>query len=360
MGTPRTRDEGRRREGASLSDILLGVKAAVLHAPGELTVESLARPAASGDDVLVRVTMAGLCGTDYSIWSGGRPVAYPRIMGHELVGRVESVGASVDRARVGDRVVVEPNYSCGRCPLCLEGNRNLCLSRTTIGIDVDGGFAELVRVPARCVWRVPDAVSDPQVLVTEPLAVVVRAVNRGTPRPGETAAVVGAGSLGLLAIQVLRARGLRTLAVSRTERRFALARELGADATHPVRSAEDLGEASRHFSGREGVDLVVETAGSPEAVAHALALVRPGGRVVLTGLPHEPTPVSFFGVVRREITIVGSMVYQGEFPEALALVGSGAVRGEPLLTHRYGLDRIADAFAAHRDPASIKVALMIA
>jgi 2-desacetyl-2-hydroxyethyl bacteriochlorophyllide A dehydrogenase len=317
-------------------------------------------PVASADDVLVRVTMAGLCGTDYSIWSGGRPVEYPRIMGHELVGRVERVAPTIESIRPGDRVVVEPNYSCGRCPLCGEGNRNLCLSRTTIGIDVDGGFAELVRVPARCVWRVPDPVSDAQALITEPLAVVVRAVNRGTPRPGETAAVVGAGSLGLLAIQVLRAHGVRTLAVSRTDRRFALARELGAEATHPVRSADDLGETTRRFSGREGVDLVVETAGTPEAVGHALALVRPGGRVVLTGLPHEPTPVSFFGVVRREISIVGSMVYQDEFGEALALVSSGAVRGEPLLTHRYALDRIADAFAAHRDPASIKVALTIA
>ena len=317
-------------------------------------------PVASADDVLVRVTMAGLCGTDYSIWSGGRPVEHPRIMGHELVGRVERVAPTIESIRPGDRVVVEPNYSCGRCPLCGEGNRNLCLSRTTIGIDVDGGFAELVRVPARCVWRVPDPVSDAQALITEPLAVVVRAVNRGTPRPGETAAVVGAGSLGLLAIQVLRAHGVRTLAVSRTDRRFALARELGAEATHPVRSADDLGETARRFSGREGVDLVVETAGTPEAVGHALALVRPGGRVVLTGLPHEPTPVSFFGVVRREISIVGSMVYQDEFGEALALVSSGAVRGEPLLTHRYALDRITDAFAAHRDPASIKVALTIA
>lgn len=306
--------------------------------------------------MLVRVTMAGLCGTDYSIWSGARVVRYPRIMGHELVGHVDSVGAGVEGVRPGDRVVVEPNYSCGVCPLCREGNRNLCLSRTAVGIDVDGGFAEVVRVPAHCVWPIPAGLSDTQVIVTEPLAVVVRAVNRGAPRAGETAAVVGAGTLGLLALQALRAAGARVLVVSRSDRRFALARELGAEATHTVTQLE---ETARDFSGREGTDLVVETAGTPEAVNHALALVRPGGRVVLTGLPHDPTPVTFFGVVRREITILGSMIYQDEFGQALGLVASGAVRGEPLLTHRFALEQITDAFAAHRTPESIKVALTV-
>jgi len=102
---------------------------------------------------------------------------------------------------------------------------------------------------------------------------------------------------------------------------------------------------------------VVETAGTPEAVAHTLALVRPGGRIVLTGLPHEPTPVRFFSVVRREVTILGSMIYQDEFAEAMRLVAAGQVRTRPLITHRFALDEIERAFAAHREPASIKVAL---
>jgi len=134
--------------------------------------------------------------------------------------------------------------------------------------------------------------------------------------------------------------------------------ELGAETTHATVDGP-LSDAARRFSGREGVDLVVETAGTPEAVTHALELVRPGGRVVLIGLPHEPTPVSFFSVVRREVTITGSMIYQDEFPEALRLVEEGAVRTGPLITHRFSLDRIGEAFTAHTDPASIKVALEI-
>jgi 2-desacetyl-2-hydroxyethyl bacteriochlorophyllide A dehydrogenase len=301
--------------------------------------------------------MAGLCGTDYRIWSGDRRVSYPLIMGHEFVGRIEAVGGNVPHLRVGQRVVAEPNYSCGRCPLCLEGNRNLCPRRTAIGIDVDGAFAELARLPAKCCWPVTDSVRDDEAVMTEPLAVVVRAVNRGTPKPHETAAVVGAGTLGLLALQVLRAAGARVLIVSRSARRFDLARELGAAETHAVGHGP-LDTAAERFSGREGVDLVVETAGTAEAVNHAVALVRSGGRVVLTGLPHEATTLSFFPVVRHEITIVGSMIYQDEFPQALRLLETGRVRTGPLLTHRFDLGGIDAAFVAHRQPDSIKVTVV--
>jgi L-iditol 2-dehydrogenase len=333
------------------------VKAAVLHGPRDLRVETarIAEPAAG--EVLIRVGMAGLCGTDYAIWSGDRRVSYPRVLGHEFVGLAEAVGAGVSRVRVGDRVAVEPNYSCGVCALCREGNRNLCLGRTAVGIDVDGCFAEVARVPERCCWPAPPTVSDEDLLVTEPLAVVVRAVARAHVRLGDTAAVVGGGTLGLLALQVLRGAGARVLVVSRSARRFALARELGASATHAVGEGP-LDAIASAFSGREGVDVVVETAGTPEAVSHALALVRPGGRVVLTGLPHEPTPVAFFSVVRREVSITGSMIYQDEFPEAMRLVAAGTVRTGPLVTHRFPLDAISEAFAAHRQPDSIKVAVL--
>jgi 2-desacetyl-2-hydroxyethyl bacteriochlorophyllide A dehydrogenase len=335
------------------------MKAAMLRAPRTVVIEEAPVRAPAAGEVRVRVVAAGLCGTDYRIWTGDRPVAYPRVMGHEFVGRVTAVGPRVDGVDMGDRVVVEPNYSCGTCPLCREGNRNLCLSRVAIGIDVDGGFAEEVCVPSRCCWPIPPEVSDADAMLTEPLAVVVRAVERGQPRAGETAAVVGAGNLGLLAAQVLRAMQTRVLMIARTPARLPLATRLGADAVHAT-SEGPLAEAARAFSGREGVDLVVETAGTPEAVSHALELVRPGGRVVLTGLPHDPTPIAFFSVVRREVTITGSMIYQDEFPEALALVAAGRVQTAPLVTHRFPLAEIDAAFAAHREPGSIKVALTIA
>ena len=171
--------------------------------------------------------------------------------------------------------------------------------------------------------------------------------------------MVGAGTLGLLALQVLRARGCRVLVVGRTERRLGLARDLGADAT-VAGTGEAVADAARGFSGRDGVDLVVETAGTAEAVELSLGqvgVVRPGGRVVLTGLPHDPARIEFFWVVRREIDVRGSMIYQDEFGEAIALLAGGVVRVGPLLTHRFPLAAIAAALEAHRDPASIKVAV---
>lgn len=333
------------------------MKAAVLRAPKDLRIEAAADPTPAAGEALVRVRAAGVCGTDFRIWTGDRQVRYPLIMGHEFIGDVAAVGAGVANVKPGDSVAVEPNYSCGNCALCQEGNRNLCLSRTAVGIDVDGGFAELARIPARCCWPAPAGLTPEQLLLTEPLAVVVRAVRRGAARAGERAAVLGAGTLGLLAVQVLKAQGARVLAVSRSERRLALARELGAEAVHSL-AAGPGSEAARRFSGREGVDLVVETAGTPEAVAEAIELARPGGRVVLTGLPHEPSRVHFFWVVRRELTLLGSMIYQDEFPEAMRLLKGGAVKAGPLVTHRFSLDAIQEAFGAHRSPDSIKVAVI--
>jgi len=331
--------------------------AAVLHGPRDIRMEERARLTPGAAEAVVRVFASGLCGTDYRIWNGDRAVRYPLIMGHEFIGEVVAVGPDVHALQPGQKVAVEPNYSCGLCPLCREGNRNLCLSRTAIGIDVNGGFAEQACVPARCCWPAPAEVSDDQLMLAEPLAVVVRAVARGEARRGESAAVLGVGALGLLAIQVLKAKGLRVLAVGRTEHRQHVARALGAD-DFTTSGEGGATEAARVFSGREGVDLVIETAGTGVAVEQALELTHPGGRVVLTGLPHEASTVNFFRVVRRELRIIGSMIYQQEFPEAIRLLSAGTVAVDRLVTHRFPLARIGEAFAAHRSPEAIKVTVV--
>ncbi len=199
---------------------------------------------------------------------------------------------------------------------------------------------------------------DALLVLTEPLAVVVRAIRRGVPETGETAVVLGVGSLGLLAIQVLKSLGVKVLAVSRSNRRLALATELGADAVAMSTGGADVA-AARVLSGREGADLVIETAGTAQAVEQAVELCRPGGRIVLTGLPHEATPLNFFWVVRRELRLIGSMIYQDEFPEAMRLLGSGAVRTDRLLTHRFPLADIQQAFVAHSSTDAIKVSVSV-
>jgi 2-desacetyl-2-hydroxyethyl bacteriochlorophyllide A dehydrogenase len=333
------------------------MRAAVLTGPRAFRVEGVEEPTLGAGDVRVRVAAAGICGTDYRIWTGERPVRYPLIPGHEFIGDVVEVGPGVTRVAPGDRVAVEPNWGCGACDLCRAGRGNLCLDRTAVGIDRDGGFAELVCLPERACWPAPGALADDQLVLAEPLAVVVRAVGRAAPEPGEAAAVVGAGTLGLLALQVLRARGCRVLVVSRTARRLGVARDLGAQTVVALGDGDAVG-AARALSGRDGVDLVIETAGTAQAVEFVLGqvgFVRPGGRVVLTGLPHEPASVEFFWLVRREIDVRGSMIYQGEFADALELLARGAVRVDPLVTHRFPLDAIETALEAHRRPEAIKV-----
>ncbi|MGH7322932.1 MAG: zinc-dependent alcohol dehydrogenase, partial [Candidatus Rokuibacteriota bacterium] len=322
-------------------------------------VETVDTPSPGPGDVLLRVRVAGICGTDYRIWTGERAVRYPLTPGHEFVGEVLAVGEGVQRVAVGDRVAVEPNWGCGQCDLCREGSGNLCLARTAAGIDRAGGFAELVALPQRACWTAPTELTDEQLLLTEPLAVVARAVSRAEPREGENAAVVGAGTLGLLAVQVLRARGCRVLVISRTDRRLGLARALGAEGAVALGTTDPIA-AARGFSGRDGVDLVIETAGTAAAVELVLGqggLVRPGGRVVLTGLPHEPATIQFFWLVRREIDVRGSMIYREEFSDALALLARSIVDVGPLVTHRFPLREIEGALEAHRRPEAIKVAL---
>src|SRR5438445_2445014 len=164
-----------------------GMHAAVLRGPRDVRVEQRAQPSPGPGGAIVPVFASGLCGTDYRIWNGDRPVDYPRVMGHEFIGEVMAVGGDVSNVRPGQKVAVEPNYSCGHCPLCREGNRNLCMSRTAIGIDVDGGFAEQVKVPGACCWAAPLGLRDDQLLLTESLAVVVRAVRRSQAEEDETA-----------------------------------------------------------------------------------------------------------------------------------------------------------------------------
>src|SRR5258705_8954035 len=167
--------------------------AAVLRGPRALALTTVPTPAPGPLDAVGRVKGAGLCGPAYRIWTGERPVQYPRVMGHEFVGTVAAVGADVRHLGVGQAVAVEPNYSCGTCPLCREGNRNLCLSRVAVGIDVDGGFAEQATVPARCCWPAPAGLADERLLLAEPLAVVGRAVSRAAPEAGAAPAGPGPG-----------------------------------------------------------------------------------------------------------------------------------------------------------------------
>jgi (R,R)-butanediol dehydrogenase/meso-butanediol dehydrogenase/diacetyl reductase len=264
----------------------------------------------------------------------------------------------VTTVRTGDRVAVNPCLVCGECRWCRSGRPNHCAKLATIGLSRDGALAPLVAVPAYGCHALPAAVDDEQGATVEPLAVAVHACRRARLAGGERVVVIGAGPIGLLVLQVARARGAAWVAVVEPrEDRRGLARALGADAVldpgagDPARAVADLTDGAR-------ADVAFECVGSPAAFAAAFRAAGKGGRVALVGLVPETVPANALLIVAHEKEIIGSSAYVDEFPEAIDLLARRQVRIEPLVTARVPLERaLADGIEAllHPDLGHIKI-----
>lgn len=303
------------------------MKALLLEPYGTLTIVDMDDPRPAGDDVLVRVRACGICGSDVHGYTGvtGRRIP-PIVMGHEAAGTIEAVGANVEGFAAGDRVTFDSTISCGRCAYCRRGEINLCDARMVLGVSCGdyrrhGAFAEFVAVPARILHRLPDALPFEHAAMAEALAVALHAVDRRRPAPSDRVAVIGCGMIGLLTLQVLRARGLTSIAaVDPDAERRALAARFGAAEVHADASA------------LRDMDHAFEAVGNAATVAAAVHAVRKGGRVTLIGNLAPEVPLPLQAVVTREITLCGSCASAGEYPEALALLASGAVDVAPLIS----------------------------
>jgi (R,R)-butanediol dehydrogenase/meso-butanediol dehydrogenase/diacetyl reductase len=312
------------------------------HARGDVRVEEVPPPAPPGPGELqLQVRWCGICGTDLEEWLSGpvfipadapHPVTgarAPLVLGHEFAGVVVAVGAGVTGPLPGQRVAVDTIVSCGSCHWCQRGEVTRCPALGALGLHGDGGLAELCNAPARMCLPVPDTVADDAAALAEPLAVAVRALRRGGLRPGERVAVVGAGAVGLMAVQAAAAFGAGSVAaVEPLPQRRALAVCLGAGRAVPPDDAGAL-EA----------DVAVECAGTPSAIQTALQALRSGGRAVLLGIVTEPAPIAPMDLVRGEKSLIGSLshVWDEDFREALQLLGRGVVQAGPLITDRIPL-----------------------
>ncbi len=293
-------------------------------------------------EALVRVRMAGICGTDLEILRGY--MGFQGIPGHEFVGVVEE---APDPDWVGRRVVGEINAACGECPTCRAGRPTHCPHRTTLGIaGRDGAFAEFLCLPLVNLHPVPDAVSDEAAVFTEPLAAALQILEQVHLRPTDRVAVLGAGRLGQLIARVLRLTGCELVVWGRHPGKLARLRELGitvrSDAEYPAAWA----------------DVVVEVTGHPEGFAAARRMVRPRGTLVLKSTYHGRTEADFTGLVIDEITLVGSRC--GPFPPALRLLASGLVPVADLVEARYPIEEGEQAFAHAARSGVLKVILQMA
>ncbi|MGH2406375.1 MAG: zinc-dependent alcohol dehydrogenase [bacterium] len=321
------------------------MKAAVLHSPEDLRIEARPLPDPQPGCVVVAVEAAGICGTDVAVYQGKHPASFPIIPGHEFVGRVLTVGKGVDALKVGQRVLAEGGWACGRCESCRAGRRAACEARVLLGRTIDGCFADAVAVQASSVYPLVDHVSalEGQSMVT--LATAVHAAGRAGDLAGRRVAIIGPGHAGLLLLQVCRVRGVREAIVFGTrQHRLKLARRLGANDVVNVHHAGF--EQWRSLPAGEGFDICFEASGTPEGLTHAIRMARPGGRVVAYGILHTPLDgVPGFELYARELTIIGSRGAGSSYREAIDLLASGSVRVEPLITHNLSLDEANRGFS---------------
>jgi L-iditol 2-dehydrogenase len=340
------------------------MKALLLSSYRHLELADLPTPQPRPDEVLIRVAACGICGSDVHGYDGssGRRIP-PLVMGHEAAGTIESVGSAVKNFAPGDRVTFDSTVYCGQCSNCRRGDINLCDRRQVLGVSCGdyhraGAFAEFVAVPARILHRLPDDLPFVEAAMLEAVAVAIHAVNLAEISSNTTALVIGAGTIGILTLQALRAAGCSRVFVTDVDAdRLAMARTLGANEI--LLSDESLNKKLLQLTDNESMDIALEAVGRNETVATAIDSVRKGGGVVLIGniTPNVTLPLQ--KVVSRQIRLQGSCASAGEYPQAIRWLASGAIRVKPLITAVAPLEEGARWFErlyAH-EPNLLKVVL---
>lgn len=327
------------------------------HGNKDIRLDDIPVPEPGPGEVRVRVSYTGICATDIEEWQFGplwvqhgapNPLTgrqTPLTMGHEITGSVESLGSGVTGVRTGDRVAINDVLTCGTCFWCRRGQQAVCPNMAVAGLSADGGLAEFIVWPADMIVPLPDSVTDEEAALVEPTTVAVRAVRNSGMRAGDTVAIVGAGTVGLLTIQAFRASGARVIAVDIRERSLAAAKSLGADHTVNAASGNVQSDLLELTDGI-GPDIVVETAGASQTPVDAISWTRRGGTTVLVGIYSAKPEMNFNEIVGFERRVVGSVaIGPGDMEAAVGMIGSGRIRVTDLITAKIQLDRaIEDGF----------------
>ena len=330
------------------------MRAGRIQGPRLSDVTTVPVPTPGAGEVLIEVARAGICGTDLHILDGDYELArFPMTPGHEFAGTIVALGEGVRLRRVGERVTADPNLPCGLCPECQRGQVNQCHDLAVVGVTRDGAFARYVAVPEGVVVPIGDLSFAAGALV-EPLACVVWGLERVRVRPGDHALVLGAGPMGCLLLQALKATGAaRVAVVDVAPARLALARTLGADLAVTPDEADRLGEVAPL-----GFELVVEATGIPAVLEGAIDHARPGGTVWVFGVaPGDAMArVSPYLLFRRDLALIGTFAVNQTVPRAVAMIQGGAVKVEPLVSHVLPIESFSEGLrlAAH-DPDRMKI-----
>jgi threonine dehydrogenase-like Zn-dependent dehydrogenase len=339
------------------------MRAAIIDTPSKIRVGNIPDPTPKPDELVIRVGACGICGTDLHVVDGDSPlVRYPIVPGHEFAGEVVAVGSNVPQSigskdmklTVGARVAVEPNIYCGYCEFCRTGRENLCLNYTAIGVTVAGAFAEYVTVPASKAYVLPDNLSFQEAALIEPVSCAVYGMHRLNPKSGDTFLIVGAGTMGLILLQLAVRGGASSVAVvDLNTQRLQRAATLGAAETqtdiHKLLEEEPL-----------GFDCVIDVTGVARAMEGAFPAVKRGGKFLVFGVAPSEARISLspFRIYNDEITVLGSMAVLFSFGPALDLISGGVLDTKALLTTTLPLENFPTALNMVRKGEGVKTQIL--
>jgi len=337
------------------------MRAVIIDAPGIIRVDNVPDPTPRPDEVLVRVGACGICGTDLHIIDGDSPLArYPIIPGHEFAGEVVALGSDVaqrygkENITVGSRIAVEPNLYCGYCDSCRTGHENLCLNYAALGVTTNGAVAQYVAVPVAKAYALPDNISFREGALIEPVSCAVHGMHILNPRSGDTFLIVGAGTMGVLLLQLaVRGGASRVAMVDINAQRLALAEQLGSTHTY-----SDIKQALKDEP--LGFNCVIDATGVAPVIENAFMAVKRGGKLLIFGVASNEARISLspFRIYNDEITIIGSMAVLFSFQAALDLISSGVINTEAMLTKALPLQDFLEALDMVRYGKGVKTQIL--
>jgi L-iditol 2-dehydrogenase len=339
------------------------MKVVRLHGVGDLRVHEEPKPVIKPGEALIQVTAVGVCGSDVHWFAeasiGDAEMEQPLVLGHEFAGVIEEISGDHGLLIPGQRVAVDPTIPCNVCEFCMEGNPNLCEHLDFAGHRInDGAMQEYLAWPSTCLYPLPDSVTDVDGAMLEPLGVAIHSVDLGKLQTGMTVGVYGCGPIGLLVLQVARGAGAtRLIATDKLPHRLEAARRVGATEVIQASGGTETAEVLAVTNNR-GVDVAFEAAGENEAVETAIDTVKPGGTVVLIGIPSDDwTAFSASTARRKGVTIKLCRRMKFTYPRAIKLVESGFVDVRSIVTHTFSLDESKEAYLTAQRRDGIKVVL---
>ena len=322
--------------------------------PGKGMVSEKSEGSTGLDEVLVKVAMCGVCGTDMRIWRALEPAAHNISLGHEFAGEVVKLGQGVKGYQIGDRVVVDPNIYCHACEFCLNGQVNLCENLRALGVDINGGFAQYCVVPVTQLQKIPESLSYQEAAFVEPIACALNGIDRAEIKPGQSVLIIGAGPIGLLMLQLVKISGAGKIMVSeRVESRRNKALELGADVVY---NPEDAPLAEQ-IALKERPHVVIECVGAPFTQAESIQIVKRGGTVILFGDGHENEKfeVGSFDFYSKNLVVKGAALNPYTQTRALDLLVGKRINVNKLISRIVALDELPALLNKGYGPDDIKI-----